>query len=251
MSSGYRFTSAKARGGALVTGGGSGIGYATAIALAERGFEVTVASVEDSAFLPEHISYVRADITDISEHEALVRRVRNPVCLVNCAGVTSLVRGDLMELTPLSFDRVMGVNVRATFFLTQTFARHMLQADATENYRSIIFVGSINSHVVGETRADYCMSKSAVAMMSKLFAARLAGDGIMTHEVRPGVIRTPMTAAASERYDRLIVEGGIPAGRWGEVDDVAGAITALALGSFPYATGTAVDIAGGLQIHRV
>lgn len=251
MSSGYNSLSQQVRGGVLVTGGASGIGRATAIALAHSGFDVTVASIEETADLPDAISYIQADIADMASHPALVSGIRDPACLVNCAGVTSLVRGDLMELAPESFDRVMDVNVRATFFLTQAFAAHMLRNPVSHSYRSIIFIGSINAEVVGETRADYCMSKAAVAMMSKLFATRLAADGIMTHEIRPGVIRTPMTTAATQRYDQLIAEGGIPAGRWGEAGDVAAAVTALATGAFPYATGTIIDIAGGLQIHRV
>lgn len=251
MLSGYRIRSIEKKGGALVTGGGSGIGRATALALDAEGFEVTVVSAEEQASLPDRITYIQEDITDITAHAALVSAVREPTCLVNCAGVTSLVRGDLLDLSAASFDRVMNVNLRGTFFLTQAFARHMVAAPVEDAYRSIISVGSINSEVVGDTRADYCMSKAAVTMMSKLFAVRLAEFGIMTHEVRPGVIRTAITAPATERYDKFIAEGGIPAKRWGEPDEVATAIASLALGCFPYATGTAIDIAGGLQLHHV
>jgi NAD(P)-dependent dehydrogenase (short-subunit alcohol dehydrogenase family) len=251
MSSGYRVGSIEKKGGALVTGGGSGIGRTTALALDAQGFDVTVISIEPNVSLPDRIAYIQADITDIAAHSSLVSLVREPTCLVNCAGVTSLVRGDLLDLSPESFDRVMGVNLRGTFFLTQAFARHMLQNSGSGAYKSIISVGSINSEVIGNTRADYCMSKAALTMMSKLFAVRLAEYGIMTHEVRPGVIRTAMTAPATERYDHFIAEGGIPVGRWGEPEEVAAVITSLAVGSFPYATGTSIDIAGGLQLYRV
>ena len=251
MSSGYRIGSIEKKGGALVTGGGSGIGRATALALDAQGFDVTVISIEPNISLPDRIAYIQADITDIAAHSSLVSLVRKPTCLVNCAGVTSLVRGDLLDLSPESFDRVMGVNLRGTFFLTQAFARYMLQTPGSGAYRSIISVGSINSEVIGNTRADYCMSKAALTMMSKLFAVRLAEHGIMTHEVRPGVIRTAMTAPATERYDRFIAEGGVPVGRWGEPEEIASVITSLAVGSFPYATGTSIDIAGGLQLYRV
>ncbi|TWF59154.1 NAD(P)-dependent dehydrogenase (short-subunit alcohol dehydrogenase family) [Neorhizobium alkalisoli] len=251
MSSGYTKESVRQRGGALVTGGAAGIGAATAIRLADEGFDVTVASLEEMASLPPEIRYVQADVTRIETHDALVRMIQRPVALVNCAGITSTARGDMLELAPESFDRVMDVNVRATFFLTQAFARHMIAVGSAEDYRSIIFVGSINSEVVGENRADYCMSKAAVTMMSKLYAARLASQGIVTHEIRPGIIRTGMTAPATEKYDRLIADGGVPMSRWGEPEDVARAICALARGDFPYATATVTEIAGGLQLHRV
>ena len=250
MLSGYSAEETR-RGGVLVTGGAAGIGFATAIRLASEGFDVTVASLEAEAGLPPEIRYVQADVTRLEHHQALVASIRRPVALVNCAGVTSLSRADMLDLPAESFDRVMDVNVRATFFLTQAFARHMMACGRAEDYRAIIFVGSINSEVVGENRADYCMSKAAVSMMSKLFAARLAADGIVTHEVRPGIIRTGMTAPALEKYDRLIEEGGVPMARWGMPEDVAAAICALARGDFPYATGTVTEIAGGLQLHRV
>lgn len=251
LSSGYNDCDECARGGVLVTGGAAGIGLATATMLASKGFAVTVASLEENPSLPQGIRYVRADISRIETHAELVKGVRSPVCLVNCAGVTSLARADMLEMSPQSFDRVMDVNVRATFFLTQEFARHMISSKTDTLYRSIIFVGSINSEVVGENRADYCMSKAAVSMMSKLYAARLALHGIVTHEVRPGIIRTAMTAPAAAKYDKLLQDGGVPMSRWGEPEDVAAAICALARGEFPYATGTVTEIAGGLQLHRV
>lgn len=251
MSSGYTEEDRPARGGVLVTGGASGIGLATAIRLASHGFDVTVASLENRPTLPAGIRYVQTDITAIEGHADLVKTIPFPVCLVNCAGMSSLVRADMLDLSPQSYDAVLGVNVRATFFLSQAFARHMALSETGTLYRSIIFVGSINSDVVGENRADYCMSKAAVSMMSKLFASRLARHGIVTHEVRPGIIRTAMTAPAAGTYDRLLEEGGVPLARWGEPEDVAMAICALARGAFPYATGTVTEIAGGLQLHRV
>jgi NAD(P)-dependent dehydrogenase (short-subunit alcohol dehydrogenase family) len=158
----------------------------------------------------------------------------------------------MLDLTPESFDRAVGVNLRGTFFLTQAAARHMLTAPTPEGPpRSIITVGSANAEIVGENRADYCMTKAALAMMSKLFASRLAGNGIAVYEVRPGIIRTAMTAPAASRYDAFIADGGVPMARWGEPADVAAAIAALARGEIPYATGIAIDIAGGMQLHRI
>ena len=173
--------------------------------------------------------------------------------MVNNAGVTSLVRGDLLELTPESFDRCMAVNLRGSFFLSQIVARRMIAAPAAAAGmpRSLIWIGSSNAEIVGEQRGDYCMSKAATATMNKLFAARLAAHAIHTYEIRPGIIATNMTAPAKNSYDRFIAEAGAPLGRWGAADDVAQADAALACGDFPYTTGIHVDIGGGLHLHRV
>ena len=241
-----------ARGTALVTGAASGIGCAAAQELAARGFRVVMASLEPaSPELPADARYVQADIADLARHDRLLDEAGPLACLVNCAGVTSLVRGDLLDLSPASYDRTMSVNLRGTFFLTQAAAGRMLQARVTAQPRSIISVGSINAEIVGENRGDYCMSKAGLGMMTKLFAARLAPSGIAVFEVRPGIIRTPMTAPAAAKYDALIAEGGVPQPRWGEPSDVAAAIATLATGGIPYATGVVIEVAGGLQLHRV
>jgi NAD(P)-dependent dehydrogenase (short-subunit alcohol dehydrogenase family) len=245
------------RGTSLVTGAGSGIGLATAHALAASGYSVGLVSLEaDAPPLGDAMRYYRADIADIGQHAALLAQVAaelGPVtCLVNSAGITSLVRGDMLELAPESFDRLVAVNLRGTFFLTQAMARHMLDCRPPADVpRSIITVGSANAEIVGETRADYCMTKAAVGMMSKLFAARLAGAGIAVFEVRPGIIRTAMTSPATAYYDRFIAEGGVPMNRWGEADDIAATVVTLARGDIPFATGIHLDIGGGLQLHRV
>jgi NAD(P)-dependent dehydrogenase (short-subunit alcohol dehydrogenase family) len=245
------------RGTALVTGAGSGIGLATARVLAASGFSVALASLEpDAPPLTDAMRYYRADIAQIGEHAALLARIiadLGPLtCLVNCAGVTSLVRGDMLALTPESFDRVLAVNLRGTFFLTQVVARHMLDCPPSADVpRSIITIGSSNAEIVGETRADYCMAKAAVGMMNKLFAARLASAGIAAFEIRPGIIHTAMTSPAVARYDRFVANGGVPMNRWGEPDDVAATVLTLARGDIPYATGIHLDIGGGMQLHRV
>lgn len=245
---------------ALVTGAGRGIGRATADALAAAGFRVARVSLEDeTGRTPDGGRYYRADVSRIEEHGALLDRVASdlgePSCLVNNAGVTSLVRGDMLDLTPESYDRTLAINLRAGFFLAQAFARRRLAratARATPGTRSsIVFIGSANAEIVGENRADYCVSKAGVAMAAKLFAARLAKDGIAVFEVRPGVIRTEMTRAAAERYDALIEAGGVPMGRWGEAQDVGRAVAALVTGAIPYATGIHVDVGGGIQLHRI
>ncbi len=242
---------------AIVTGAGQGIGLAIALALEQAGFFVARVSLENEnpgGVAGMRGAFYRCDVADIAGHAALLQRISDdlgePDCLVNNAGVTSLQRGDLLDLGPESYDRTLAVNLRAGFFLTQAFARRRLAAVAT-GPASIIFIGSANAEIVGENRADYCISKAGVAMMAKLFAARLAGDGIAVFEVRPGVIRTAMTAPAAEKYDALVAAGGIPMGRWGEPSEVGRAVAALAGGAIPYATGIHIDVGGGLNLHRV
>jgi len=251
---------------AMVTGGGRGIGAAIATALAGAGFAVAIVSREREAEAADALArargagrevvYFEHDIARIDGHPALVDRVRRDLgeidCLVNNAGVTSLVRGDLLELTPESFDRTLAVNLRGTFFFTQAVARAMLdRTPAAESYRAIVNITSANAEILGVERADYCMSKAALAMMSKLYAARLAAAGVHVFEVRPGIVRTEMTAPAAAKYDALIAQGGVPLGRWGTPDDVGRAVAALAEGRLPFATGEVINIGGGLHLHRL
>lgn len=251
---------------ALVTGGGRGIGRAAVLALATAGFDVAVVSLEDESSvepdlariraLGRRVRYDRQDIADVERHSALIDAVTRDLgaidCLVNNAGVTSLRRDDLLAATPDSFDRCMAVNLRGTFFLTQAIARAMMaSAGAAHAYRSIITVTSVNAEVVGENRADYCISKAGLSMASKLFAARLAAEGIHVFEVRPGIIRTDMTAPAAERYDRYIGADGVPLRRWGEPRDVGVTIATIAQGLLPFATGEVVNVGGGVHLHRI
>lgn len=251
---------------ALVTGAARGIGRAVVQSLVANGF--TVAAVDlDAADVAEREldgvgvpnvtrKYVQGDVADIASHETLVRRVLAAVgtidCLVNNAGVTSLARGDPLDLSAESFDRCMSVNLRGTFFLTQAVARHMITMPAeSAPYRSIVTITSANAEIVGIDRADYCISKAALAMASKVFAARLAEHGIHVFEVRPGIIRTRMTAPATAKYDDLIARGGVPMGRWGEPEDVARTVAAIARGVLAYATGEVINVGGGLHLPRV
>ncbi|HET9762522.1 MAG TPA: 3-ketoacyl-ACP reductase [Casimicrobiaceae bacterium] len=251
---------------AVVTGGGRGIGAAIAAALADAGFDVAILSRESESDAADAIAgarrssgklvYLQHDVARIDEHRAAIDRVRRELgeidCLVNNAGVTSLARGDLLELTPESFDRTVAVNLRGTFFLTQAVARTMLdRTPAAATYRSIVNITSANAEIVGADRADYCVTKAALSMMSKLFAARLAAAGVHVFEVRPGIIRTEMTAPAAAKYDALIAQGAVPLGRWGMPDDVGRAVGALAEGRLPFATGEVINVGGGLHLHRV
>lgn len=254
---------------ALVTGGRRGIGGAIARGLAGAGFDVAVNDVEEDADAEATCAAIRAaggralfvaaDVADTEGHAALLDSVEAglgvPDCLVSNAGVSVRVRGDLLDVTPESYDRCFSVNTRAAFFLAQATARRMLSASGADGAaggpRSLIFVTSVNAAMASPDRGEYCMSKTAASMMAKLFALRLAPHGIHVHEIRPGVIRTAMTAVARERYDRRIAEGLSPIARWGEPEDVAACVVALAAGRLPFATGDAYHVDGGLHLHQL
>jgi 3-oxoacyl-[acyl-carrier protein] reductase len=255
------------RGTALVTGAGRGIGRAIAHALAADGFDVVMASLEAADPDPAHtaaagahgpgrVIYQSFDVAELEAHATLVTdaiaRFGPLTCLVNNAGVTSLERGDMLDLSAESFDRCVAVNLRGTFFLTQAVARHLLaDASAGNRYRSIITVSSVNADIVGENRADYCLTKSALTMLNKLFAMRLAAAGVGVFEIRPGIVATDMTAPAKAKYDGFIDDGGVPMRRWGMPEDIGRGVATLARGDLPYATGIHIDIGGGMQLHRV
>jgi NAD(P)-dependent dehydrogenase (short-subunit alcohol dehydrogenase family) len=243
---------------AIVTGGARGIGLAVATALADASFQVAVVDLEAGGASEGRFAYVRGDVADVDGHAALVRGIVDrlgPVhCLVNNAGVTSLARGDMLDLTPASFDRCVAVNLRGAFFLTQAVARAMIAADpdgTRSPYRSLVTIGSANAEILGLNRADYCMTKAGASMMSKLYAARLAPARIHAFEIRPGIIRTDMTAPAREKYDRYIADDGVPMQRWGEPADVGTAVATIARGLLPFATGEIVNVGGGMHLHRV
>jgi 3-oxoacyl-[acyl-carrier protein] reductase len=246
---------------AIVTGAGRGIGRTIAIKLAES-FDLAITDVDPrgSAVCDElqragaQALFVQGDLADLASHaptlERIVARFGRIDCLVNNAGIASPVRGDLLELTPENYDRVLAVNLRGTLFFTQGVARYMV-ARPQDGARSIITVSSINAAMAAVERGDYAISKTGLAMLTKLFALRLAEAGIGVFEVRPGIIRTDMTAKVSARYDEMIGQGVVPMRRWGEPDDIAGAVAALASDAFAFATGSVIEVAGGLAIPRL
>ena len=197
---------------------------------------------------------MRADIADLEGHATLVEAAWTAFggldCLINNAGISVAKRDDILAASPESYDRLMGVNLRGPFFLTQAVAKRMIAAP-TRRFRSIVTVSSINVIFAAIERAEYCLSKTGLAMMVQLYAARLAGEGINVYEVRPGIIRTEMTAVARERYDRLFAEGLAPIARWGEPEDVGDAVAMLASGALPYSTGETVHVDGGLAVRRL
>jgi NAD(P)-dependent dehydrogenase (short-subunit alcohol dehydrogenase family) len=250
---------------ALVTGGRRGIGRAIAETLARDGFDVAITSTSEDEGVPPLLDalrafggqaiYVASDLADLAAHGPLLDRVSEELgglnCLVNNAGIGSPKRGDLLDVAPENFATVLDVNLRGTFFLTQRTARLMLERpSAAGSPRSIVFVSSVSATMASIERGEYCLSKAALAMAVKLFALRLAPDGIGVFEVRPGIIRTDMTAGVSEKYDRLLAEGLVPMRRWGEGTDVAATVASLASGRLNFATGSVLSPDGGLSIER-
>lgn len=252
---------------AAVTGGKQGIGRGIAFALAEAGFDVVVLDLGEGEAAAETLAgirqreqkaaFVTGDIAAIERRDAMAGALFSAFgaldCLVNNAGVSVSVRGDMLDVTPESFDRVMGVDLRGTFFLTQAVARRMV-AEARgpgDPPRSIVTVTSANATLVAPDRAEYCFSKTALSMMTKALALRLGPHGIRAYEIRPGIIRTDMTRPAAEKYDRLIAAGLTPEARWGEPEDIGRAVATLARGLVPFSTGDAFHVDGGLHIHTL
>ncbi len=252
---------------ALVTGGTRGIGLGIARALARDGFGLALCGVREEAEVAPVLAelggggaavhYFRADIGERAERLRLVSALRERFprlhILVNNAGVGPRVRADLLEAGEDSFERLLRVNLQGPYFLTQAVARWMLEQRREDAGWSgaVVFVGSVSATMASTNRGEYCVSKAGLAMASQLWAARLAEAGIPVYELRPGIIRTDMTAAVAETYDRLIGEGGVPQGRWGTPEDVGRVVAALARGDAPYSTGAVIAVDGGLTIPRL
>jgi NAD(P)-dependent dehydrogenase (short-subunit alcohol dehydrogenase family) len=173
--------------------------------------------------------------------------------LVNNAGITSPVRGEMLELTEANWETVLATNLKGPFFLTQEVARWMIKLRSAGVIESgmVINISSISAYVASIARAEYCISKAGISMMTQLFAHRLAEEKILVYEVRPGIIRTDMTAGAIEKYDRLIAEGLSPIRRWGTAEDVGKAVAMLASGSLPFSTGEVINVDGGFHSRHL
>jgi NAD(P)-dependent dehydrogenase (short-subunit alcohol dehydrogenase family) len=250
---------------ALITGARRGIGKAIALGLAKAGFDVAINDVGPSAELDAAVAEARAagvgataiagDIAETSGHSAILdeaERALGPLTtLINNAGVSVASRGDLLEVSEASYDRCQGVNTRGLFFLTQAFARRLLARERALNlHHSIVTVTSANAIGVSINRGEYCVSKAAASMVSKLFAARLSNDGIGVYEIQPGFIETDMTAPSKARYDKLIAEGLTVIKRFGTPDEVARIAVTLATGGLPYTSGQAIAADAGLLTVR-
>ncbi len=252
---------------AFVTGGSRGIGLGISKQLCENGYDVAINGVrgEDQVqdVLDElrssgaDVIYCQGDIRSAEDREAIVDKLRSHYgrlnVLVNNAGVAPKERLDPLEATEESYDRVMGINLKGPYFLTQGIARWMVEQKEEDDAFSgtIVTVGSISATVVSPNRGEYCISKAGLAMHSKIWAVRLAEYDINVYEVRPGVIKTDMTSGVQEKYDRLIADGLTVQQRWGYPEDLGKAVLSLADGNFAYSTGEVIMVDGGLTIPRL
>lgn len=257
---------------ALVTGASRGIGRGIAIELARSGWSVLInysaneeaareaqalcraASKETSAIFDT----IRADISRPEDRARLVsfsQRKGWIDMLVNNAGVAPKVRADLLEATEESFDRLIAINVKGPYFLSQKIANWWLsmpdRLEQAARKPKIVTVSSMSAYTASTNRGDYCISKAALGMMTKLFAVRLADYGINVYELRPGIVQTDMTGPVKAKYDQLIEGGVTPIRRWGTPEDVGLAVVAIAENRFPFSTGQAIDIDGGFHLQRL
>ncbi len=247
---------------ALVTGASRGIGRGIALALAAAGHDVVVnyatkatAATEVAKQIEEHgvrAHLVQADISVADDRRRLVDEAYafgQVDLLVNNAGVAPSVRADLLEATEESFDRVISINLKGPYFLTQLVAARMVEQRI---HGKIVTVSSVSAYAASTNRGDYCLAKAGLAMMTTLYAARLAGHGINVYEIRPGIVATDMTGPVKTKYDKLIHEDGItPIRRWGQPEDVGKAVVAIASDLLPYSTGQVIDVDGGYHIRTL
>lgn len=266
---------------AIVTGGSRGIGRGIAIELARIGCDIvanyngSLAGAEETAALcvdaartagrDVRVAPCQADVGIDADRRRLIDFTRETFgrldLMVNNAGITSIGRADILEAREENFDRLMATNLKGPFFLSQLAANWMIEqiaarADAPDSgaadYRpKIVTISSISAYAVSTNRADYCMGKAALGMMTKLFATRLADHGINVFEVCPGIIASDMTAPVKEKYEKLIDEGLTPIRRWGTPKDVGKAVTAIAQDYLPFSTGETINVDGGFHFRRL
>ncbi len=261
------FQSISERRVALVTGAGRGIGKAAALALAQRGWDVVINFRTNAGAAAETLREIEslggtgllapADIGDGAQRESLLLAVRQSFgrldLLVNNAGMAPRQRSDLLKMPVESYHEVMATNLEGPFFLTQSAAQWMIEEVQAgfEPRPMIINMGSISAYTSSINRGEYCIAKAGMAMMTALFADRLAEWGINVYEIRPGIIATDMTAPVNERYQGLITGGLLPIKRMGEPEDVARAVVSLAEGALPYSTGEVINVDGGFHLRRL
>lgn len=261
---------------ALITGASRGIGRGIALALAKLGHDLVINYAGNAAAAGETATDCRAlaqsigrqiraevcqaDISRSADRQRLIEFTRSTFgrldLLVNNAGVAPEVRADLLEASEASFDRLIAINVKGPYFLTQLAARWMIEqvtqhASRLTSPPKIITVSSISAYTASTNRGDYCVSKAALSMLTPLFATRLAEHGINVYEIRPGVIATDMTGPVKEKYDRLIADGMTPIQRWGAPEDIGRAVAAIASDAFPFSTGEVINVDGGFHLRRL
>jgi NAD(P)-dependent dehydrogenase (short-subunit alcohol dehydrogenase family) len=238
---------------ALVTGGGRGIGRAiveevskthsvVATYNANREAAELVAAATGAMILPCQLQ----DLASVNALAGEMEKRYPPIdLLINNAGMAPRQRKDILEATSESFDELFATNLRGPYFLTQRIARRMMESGRGR----IVFIGSISAFTASTNRGDYCMSKAAISMAAKLFAARLAPHGVPVFEIQPGIIRTDMIAAVAAAYDWRIADGLLPQRRMGEPSDVADAVRAIADGKLDYCTGQTIHVDGGFHLR--
>ncbi len=252
---------------AFITGGSRGIGYGIAEALAKEGFDLAINGMRPEASVAEVITalqqhgaeviYCQGDVADTAARAQMIEKIRSHFgrlnVLVNNAGVAPKERKDILEASEESFEYVLKTNLQGPYFLTQSVANWMVeQKQSDQSFPAcIVNISSISATVASVNRGEYCISKAGMSMMTLLFATRLGPHHIPVYEVRPGVIKTDMTAGVTEKYDKLIGEGLCVQPRWGYPEDVGKAVAALAKGYFPYTTGQTIMVDGGLTIPRL
>ncbi len=252
---------------AFITGSSRGIGLGVAEHLARKGFDLAINGIRDETAVMEvlarlrtlgaNVIYCQGSIADAQARAAMLARINAHFgqlnVLVNNAGIAPSVRADILEATEASFDQLLNTNLKGAYFLTQAAANWMIQqkAETADFQASIITISSISATVASVNRGDYCISKAGLSMATQLFAVRLGEFGIPVYEVRPGIIKTDMTAGVSAKYDKLIADGLTVQPRWGLPDDVGRAVAALAGGDFPYSTGQVFMIDGGLTLAKL
>jgi NAD(P)-dependent dehydrogenase (short-subunit alcohol dehydrogenase family) len=263
---------AKAAPAVLVTGASRGLGRGIAEALAAEGFDVAIHYATNRAAAGETEAACRKRATHAGQRFVLVggnvaiaadrhRIVSETLAglgridaLVSNAGMAPRVRADILEATEASFDELVAVNLKGPYFLAQEVARHWLERPGQSRLPSgykLVFVSSISASMASVNRGDYCVSKAGLAMAARLWATRLATEGVQVFEVRPGIMQTDMTAGVKDKYDRMIAAGLVPQGRWGTAEDVGRTVGALVKDGFPFSTGDVIYVDGGLHLERL
>lgn len=260
----------------LITGSSRGIGRGIALELARaashdlvinyagneaaarecRELCMTEASDALRAGKKIRVEIVQGDVSLAADRARLIEFIREQFgrldLLVNNAGVAPSVRADILDAGEESFDRLIGINLKGPYFLTQLAAKLMIDSKPVENFpRAVVNVTSISAFTASVNRGDYCIAKAGLAMMTKLYAARLAEFGIHVFEIQPGVIETEMTGPVKEKYDKLFAEGLAPINRWGQPSDVGKCVVAVAGGAFPYSTGQVFNVDGGFHLRTI
>ena len=251
---------------AVVTGGSRGIGFGIVHQLASEGYRVAVLDVNSKDDYQENFAqlddmgadylYYQGSVTEKADRDGFLAKVMEKYgaidVLVNNAGVAPLIRQDILEMTEESFDRVVGINLKGAMFFTQAAVKLMLQQERKGKLRgTIVNICSSSAYISSISRGEYCMSKAGMAMMTLLYADRLAAEGINVYEIRPGVIDTDMTKVVHKKYSDLIEKGAFPIARWGTPQDIADAVSVLVSGKLSYCTGNYLDLDGGFHIARL